>query len=406
MSDFSSAPAPAFPMARAPQCPFDPPPELVDRMADCPVGKVRIWDGSTPWLLTRYDDIRSVLGASVSANGQHPNYPTSSPASKARRMKALDLTTMDDPDHAQLRRLVTGAFTVRKIEQLRPRIREIVSTLIDDLESGERPADIVRAFALSVPSLVICEMLGVPYSDHGYFHDLTATLFDRTTPFEDADRVLDRLRSYLGALLDDTDPRADNLAGHLVSQTAIGALSAKLAIDLIQVLLIAGHETTANQIALSAVALLKFPEMRAELMSDHNDAWIANAVEELLRFLTISHLGMKRIATSDLEFDGVVIRAGDGMILANSAGNRDPVVFADADALDLSRPAASQHLTFGYGIHRCLGQHLARVELQESVPALFRRIEGLRLAVPFEQIDFMEDHVVYGVRALPVTWGK
>jgi cytochrome P450 len=168
-------------------------------------------------------------------------------------------------------------------------------------------------------------------------------------------------------------------------------------------LLIAGHETTANMIALGTLALLEHPEQLAALRDAGNPQLVAAAVEELLRYLTIVHFGLRRVALADIEIGDRIIRAGDGVILATVAGNRDEQVFADPDRLDIHRDAR-RHVAFGFGVHQCLGQPLARVELQVAYGTLYRRIPSLRLAVDREQVPFKDDGLVYGVYELPVTW--
>ena len=167
--------------------------------------------------------------------------------------------------------------------------------------------------------------------------------------------------------------------------------------------LIAGHETTANMIALGTSALLEHPEQLAELRDTDDLKLVANAVEELLRYLTIVHYGQRRVALEDVEVAGRLVRAGEGVVLAIDAGNRDETAFPDPDRLDIHRQAR-HHVAFGYGVHQCLGQPLARMELQVVYSTLYRRIPTLALAIPFEDVPFKHDMVVYGVHSLPVTW--
>jgi cytochrome P450 len=168
-------------------------------------------------------------------------------------------------------------------------------------------------------------------------------------------------------------------------------------------LLLAGHETTANMIALGTLALLEHPDQLALLRDSDDPKLVAGAVEELLRYLNITHNGRRRVALADIEIGGQVIRAGEGIILANDVGNRDPDAFADPDRLDLRRDAR-HHVAFGFGVHQCLGQPLARMELQVVYSTLYRRIPTLRLATDVRRIPFKDDGFVYGVYELPVTW--
>ncbi|WP_040025519.1 cytochrome P450, partial [Streptomyces sp. 150FB] len=169
-------------------------------------------------------------------------------------------------------------------------------------------------------------------------------------------------------------------------------------------LLIAGHETTANMTALGTLALLRNPEQLAVVRDTDDPGRVALAVEELLRYLTIVHTGRRRVATEDVEVAGHLVRAGEGVILVTDSANRDPEAFPDADRLDIDRPGVRRHMAFGHGTHQCLGQNLARTELQLAYPALLRRFPNLATAVPDEELRFKDDMLVYGLHALPVTW--
>ncbi|MFI6213086.1 cytochrome P450 [Nocardia brasiliensis] len=393
-----------YPMARG-RCPFDPPPELGRRQREEPVSKVRIWDDGEPWLFTRHADVRALLAdPRVSADSTRDGYPAQSPGIKASPDQARLFITMDNPEHAAQRSLLTADFTVRKIERLRPRIQQIVDDLIDDLLAGPNPADLVEAFALPVPSLVICELLGVPYADRAFFHRVSKVLTASDTSAGESRAAMQTLLEYLSGLVRDklAGPGDDLLSRLAAEQVAAGAVTVADAASMGLLLLVAGHETTANMIALGTAALLEHPDQLAAVR-DGDDALVANAVEELLRYLTISHSGRRRVALEDLEVGGQRIRQGDGLITADNVANRDPARFPDPDRLDVTREAR-HHLAFGYGIHQCLGQALARVELQVVYRTLYRRIPTLRLAVALDEVEFKHDMVVYGVHELPVTW--
>jgi hypothetical protein len=396
--------APEFPMARG-RVPFDPPPELDRRLHDEPVSRVKIWDGSEPWLFTRYEDVRAMLAdARVSADTSKAGYPPQSPGIAARRKRAKAFITMDEPEHGAQRRLLTGDFMVKKMERLRPRIQKIVDDLIDDMLAGPKPADLVQAFALPVPSLVICELLGVPYEDRALFHRISKVLVSKDATPEASLAALEELLAYLGGLVKQklTDPGDDVLSKLATEQVATGAMTVEDVAAMGQLLLVAGHETTANMISLGTTALLEHPDQLA-LVRDGDAALVANAVEEMLRYLTIVHSGRRRVALEDMEIGGREIHKGDGLIAASDIANRDETAFPDPDKLDVTRKAR-HHVAFGYGVHQCLGQPLARVELQVVYSTLYRRIPTLKLAAPVEELKFKHDMVVYGVHELPVTW--
>jgi cytochrome P450 len=396
--------APEFPMARG-RCPFDPPPELDRRLHDEPVSRVRIWDGSEPWLFTRYEDVRAVLtDPRVSAEPGRAGYPAQTPGIKARRSRFNSFIGMDDPAHAAQRRLLTGDFMVRKIERMRPRIQQLVDELIDAMLAGPNPADLVQAFALPLPSMVICELLGVPYADREFFHRNSKVLVSKAATAEQSLAAAEELSGYLGRLVEKKieNPDDDVLSRLATGQVATGEMTVEHAAAMGQLLLVAGHETTANMIALGTVALLENPDQLAAVR-DGDDAAVANAVEELLRYLTIVHSGRRRVALEDLEVGGQTVRAGEGVVAATDIANRDATQFPDPDKLDVTRKAR-HHVAFGYGVHQCLGQPLARVELQVAYRSLYRRIPTLRLAKPLGELDFKHDMVVYGVHELPVAW--
>jgi cytochrome P450 len=397
---------PTYPMARSSACPFDPPPELASLRTAEPVSQVRLWDGTTPWLVTGYENQRAILAdPRFSADVRLDGYPHTTETSKARRRESRMFIVMDNPEHDVFRRMLTRDFMVKRVESLRPRIQEIVDGLIDDMLKAGPPTDLVQAFALPLPSLVICELLGVPYDDHDFFQRCSRTMVSTRSTVEQALGAADELRDYLGALVArKAEKPTDDLLGRLVSQhMASGALSHKEATDMAVLLLIAGHETTANMIALGTVALLQHPDQLAELRRGDDPALVGKTVEELLRYLTIVHFGRRRVALEDVEVGGHTIKAGDGVILANDAGNRDEAAFPDADKLDIHRDAR-HHIAFGYGIHQCLGQPLARVELQVVYGTLYKRIPSLALAIPFNDVNFKTDMIIYGVHSLPVTW--
>jgi cytochrome P450 len=392
-----------YPMRRAAGCPFDPPAGLRTQE---PITKVRLWDGSTPWLVTRYADQRALLGdPRVSSDSRRPGYPYQNRSLRARRQQTPSLITMDDPEHRRLRQMVTSPFTIRKMETLRPAVQRIVDDLIDAMLAGPKPVDLVAGFALPVPSLVICALLGVPYQDHDFFQSRSRTLIGTGASVEDVLEAQRELTDYLNRLVDAklTDPGDDLLSTLAVRRVRTGELTRAELAMMGMLLLVAGHETTANMIALGTLALLEHPEQLAVLRAADDPGVIRGAVEELLRYLTITHSGRRRVALADIEIAGVVIREGDGIVLPNDVGNRDAAAFPHPDRLDVRRDAR-RHLAFGFGVHQCLGQPLARMELQVAYGTLYRRIPGLRLAANIEDIPFKHDGIVYGVYELPVTW--
>lgn len=373
---------------------------------DALISQVRIWDGSTPWLLTRYHDVRAVLrDPACSSNGDLPGYPHISAGAVAQQQRLKTFMDMDEPEHAAQRRPLIAEFTFRKVEALRPRIQRIAENLIGDLLAGPKPADLVEAVALPLPSLVICELLGVPYSDHAVFQQLSQAIISRHSSSVQAVAATEDLLNYLDGLV---QAKRKTPSGDLVSRLAVGqfrtgAMTVEQIASTALLLLVAGHETTASMIALGTVVLLQHQQRLREIRDSKNPQFIASAVEELLRFLSIVQSGRRRVATRTIEVGGQLIRKGEGLIAATDLANRDETVFPDPHVLNFRREARP-HLAFGYGIHQCLGQTLARVQLQVVCATLYRRIPTLRLALPAHQLDFRHDSVVYGVQELPVSW--
>ncbi len=395
---------PAYPMPKATGCPFDPPPELKSLQAEDRLAKVEIWDGSTPWLVTRFADQRALLAdPRVSADSTRAGYPVSIPTAPQER-DSFAFILMDDPEHARLRRMVTAPFMIKRVRAMQPGVQQIVDDLIDQMLAGPQPADLVEALALPVPSLVICQLLGVPYGDHDFFQETSRMLIRLETPPAERKAAADQLSEYLDDLIGRklAEP-ADDVLTELAERVRTGELTRREAAGTGILLLVAGHETTANMIALGTLALMEHPEQFAVLRDTDDPKVVARAVEELLRYLNITHRGRRRVATEDFEYAGQQIRAGDGLIFPNDIANRDPEAFDQPDVLDVERDAR-RHVAFGFGVHQCLGQPLARMELQVVYSTLYRRIPTLRRAVPLDQIPFKHDAQIYGVYSLPVTW--
>ncbi|SPL88233.1 putative cytochrome P450 hydroxylase [[Actinomadura] parvosata subsp. kistnae] len=395
----------AFPPRRT--CPFSPPPEYAQLRAERPVALVKTPAGEKVWLITGYKEVRQILAdPRVSADRTHPAMPN--PLMDLRTMQRLSrearpMIMMDPPEHTTHRHMIINEFTVRRMTALRPRIQEIVDDFVGQLLAGPRPADLVQALSLPVPSLVICELLGVPYDDHDFFQRRSNTLLDRCRTPDERVAAAGELHGYLDELVVQKEEQpGDDLIGRLVVKyREAGSYDHAYMVATAQSLLNAGHTTTANMISLGVLALLQNPELRAGITAASD--LTPQVVEELLRYFSIGELAMARVATADIEIGGRLIRAGEGLLALGAAANRDPDVFDNPDQLDFHR-GARQHVAFGYGVHQCLGQNLARQELEIVFNTLFGRIPGLRLAVAVDELPFKDDSPVYGLHEMPVTW--
>ncbi|MET7640844.1 cytochrome P450 [Streptomyces sp. NPDC005438] len=390
----------AFPQDRT--CPYHPPQGYAPMRDGGPLNRITLYDGRQVWAVTGHQEARALLSdPRLSTNRNTPGFPMVTERLAKSRRRRIALLGVDDPEHNTQRRMLISSFSVKRIAALRPRIQETVDHLLDAMVEAGPPAELVRAFALPVPSMVICALLGVPYADHDFFEEQSRRLL-RGPGARDVEEARDALDAYLYDLIDrkQREP-GDGLLDDLLSrQDENGSPDREELVSLATILLIAGHETTANMISLGTFTLLRHPERLAELRAD--PTLIPSAVEELLRVLSIAE-GLQRVATEDIEVGGTTIRAGEGVVFSTSLINRDGDTYPEAERLDWHRPAR-HHLAFGFGVHQCLGQNLARTELDIALRSLLTRFPGLRLARPAEEIPFKPGDTIQGMVELPVTW--
>ncbi|MEU6659013.1 cytochrome P450 [Streptomyces sp. NPDC046821] len=393
----------AYPQSRT--CPYHPPASYDPLRAERPLSRVSLFDGRTVWVVTGQSVARDLLvDPRLSTDRRNHAFPMPTARVASQRDRRIALLGVDDPEHNAQRRMLIPSFTLKRITALRPRIQETVDRLLDAMAEQGPPAELVNAFALPVPSMVICALLGVPYADHDFFEEQSRRLLRGPTQ-ADTEEARAQLDAYLGSLIDHKrrspgDGLLDELIQRGQGDGSVRVPDREELISLATVLLVAGHETTANMISLGTFTLLRHPEQLAELRSE--DALLPAAIEELLRFLSIAD-GILRVATEDIEVAGETIRADDGIVFSTSILNRDGDTYASPDSLDWHRPSR-HHLAFGYGVHQCLGQNLARAEMEIALRSLFARFPGLRLAAPAEEIPFKPGDTIQGMLELPVTW--
>ncbi|MFI0484442.1 cytochrome P450 [Actinomadura sp. 9N215] len=410
MTDIFAPPVPAleFPVRT---CPYQPPPAYDEHRARGPVTRVTMPSGDTGWLVTGYAEIRALFNDNrLSADRGSPDWPNFWPAPRKPRptnaavREAQEFNLMDDPEHAVLRRSVLPNLTVRRTRALRPAIRRGVDAVLDRMLEAGPPVDLIPAFAAPVPAVMMAELFGIDPADREFFEErVRRAATDRRL----SGAALEELDAYLDHLI---AVRADTAAaprpGDLLSALAhrltggAGGLDRRQLVNAARVTLVAGNESTLNMIALGTLTLLAHPGEAAALREDPSR--IPRAVEELLRYLSISD-PIPRMAIEDIEIAGQVIRAGDGVLLSAAGANRDTAVFPDPNTLDLSRPAR-HHVAFGYGVHQCVGQNLARVVLESAYSCLLTRVPGLRLAVAPEEVGPSFGVGQPRITTLPVTW--
>ena len=401
--DAVSRDVPEYPMEREAACPFAPPQRMLEMN---PLARVRIWNGTTPWLVTGHEVARTLFADSrVSVDDRIEGFPHwNEHMLSTVNKRPRSVFTSDAEEHTRFRRMLSKPFTFKRVEGLRATIQEVTDECIDAVLAGPQPADLVSALALPVPTKVISDMLGVPYDDHEFFQEHANAGLARFAAADAMQKGAMSLHQYLIDLVEKKQANpAEDAVSDLAERVTAGEISVKEAAQLGTGLLIAGHETTANMIGIGILALLENPEQAALLRDSDDPKFIANACEELMRYLSIIQNGQRRVATDDIEIAGETIRAGEGIIIDLAPANWDAAAYPDPEKLDLGRDAGQQ-LGFGYGRHQCVGQQLARAELQIVFHTLLRRIPTLRLAIPFDEVPFKHDRLAYGVYELPVTW--
>lgn len=394
----------AYPTERS--CPFSPPDVLAELRDTDALPTVAALRGERPWLITRYDEARAVLESpNFSARMDRPGYPLMS-ATDLQQLEQdrTSLIRLDDPEHLEKRRRLTREFTVKRINTLEPEIQRVVDGTIDELLASEKPADLVSTVALPVPSRVICLILGVPYDKHAFFQRKSAEALSGKSDVDTVRTALGELGGFLSDLVDEKveHPREDLLSRLAHEYFMPGTIDRREIIDIAMTLLIAGFETTGNMISLGVAALLRHPDQLETFLAG-DKALQDNAVEELLRYLTIAQHPRQFVAVADTPVGDHTIRAGEGVLVSLPATNRDGSAFDDADTLDVTR-SARHHLAFSYGPHQCLGQSLARRELVLLYRTLFTRVPTLRLADAVEDFDLKSQTRAHGFNSLNVTW--
>jgi len=430
MTTSSTVPVPhGLPMERN-VSPFDPPREVTELRAARPVSPMLFPDGHEGWLVTGYDAVRKLMADNRFSSRQdigvlHVPYETPGMPVQTEPSPQVPglFVAMDPPDHTRLRRKLTGAFTVRRMKQLEDHIAAIVERQLDEMArprqarrrqrsvttQGQRagsigtaqlapPVDLVTAFALPVPSLVICELLGVPYADRATFQVNSAKFLVKDQSLEEKMGAYGAMTSYLAQLV--MGKRAQPGEDILSDLARDEDLSIEELVGISFLLLLAGHETTANMLSLGTFALLEHPEQLATLRADSD--LMPDAVEELMRYLSVADI-FYRYASADIELGDETITEGSTVVVSLLAANHDPLRFENPDTLDLYRRARG-HLSFGHGVHQCLGQQLARIEMRAGFEGLLRRFPTLELAIPAAEVKLRTDMNIYGVHELPVTW--
>jgi cytochrome P450 len=399
--DHQPAEAPAFPFPH-PGTP-EPEPEFTVLRGTEPIARVTLPFGGEGWLVTRYEHVKTVLSdprfsrAATTWPGVARFEPVPPPP--------IGVFVSDPPEHSRLRSLIAQAFTKRRVETLRPRVRELAEGLVDDLVRDGGPVDLVQRFALPFSVTVISELLGIPPEQRQRFQTWCDALLSTTAL---TDEQVHNARRELSLFLREqvADRRArptDDLLGALVrARDDAVSLSEDELVIFTGGLLTAGYETTASQLANFVYLLLRDGDGWQQLVAD--PARVPVAVEELLRYVPSLVIGgFTRVAVQDVPLGDIVVRAAETVVPVLGSANHDEDVFDRPEVLDLER-SPNPHIAFGHGVHRCVGAQLARVELQEALAVLVTRLPGLRLATAAEQVPWKRGIIIRGVAGLPVTW--
>ena len=381
------------------------PAQVNEMWREAPVRRITTRDGRDAWLVTGMAQVRAVLADPRFGRVEARRLgAVMSPAVIFTKPAILDL---DPPEHTRLRRLVAGAFSAHRIRRLRPRIQQIADELVAAMVEAGSPADLAESLSYPLPITVICEILGVPYADRDLFRGWADSVSAPGAKPEEAMAALQSLFGYMGGLVDDKRAHPDDSLLHelVTARDEQDRLDDDELMTLGCGLLLAGYETTASMLGKGLLALLDNPDQLAKVRTAPEA--VPTAVDEVLRYVTPGvdpHTGLIRAATTDVDLDGTTIPAHSVVIACNSAANFDPAVFPEPGRFDATRAGAAEHLAFGYGMHRCVGAQLARIELEVAFDTLFTAIPGLRLAVPANEIAYSDGALLRGLRSLPVAW--
>jgi cytochrome P450 PksS len=396
----------------SPEFKADPYPFYARLRADAPVYRVTLPTREIAWLVTRYDDVAMVLRderfVKDASNAMTPQQFARQPwFRKAFKSLKRNMLNVDPPDHPRLRALAHKAFTPRRIEQMRERIQGLTNGLLDDVRDRGR-MDLIRDYALPLPTTIIAELLGVPAGDRHRFHRWSNAIVSAA---DSPRRMLTAvpnswlLMRYIRRAIKDrrANPGDDLLSDLIRAEEAGATLSEDELSSMVFLLLVAGHETTVNLIGSGVLALLEHPDQTARLRD--NPGLMKPAVEELLRYTSPVEMATERYAREDVAIAGITVPRGEMVMAVLASANRDERQFASADSLDLSREP-NKHLSFGLGAHFCLGAPLARLEGQIAISTLLHRVPDLRLAVAPAALRWRRGLLLRGLESLPVAFGS
>ena len=398
----TTAPPRDFPVQRG--CPFAAPAEYDALRTDDPVARVTLPTRKEAWVVTRYDDVRELLSdPRVSADIRRPGFPALGEGEQEAGARFRPFIRTDAPEHTKYRRMLLPVFTVRRVRAMRPAVQARVDEILDGMLAAGGPVDFVSAYANAVSTSVICELLGIPRENLEFFRDVTRISGSRNSTAEEVAEALGGLFGLLAELVAERreEPQDDLISKLVTDHLATGDVTMDQLLSTLGITINAGRETTTSMIALSTLLLLERPELKEELRRD--PSLVPAAVDELLRVLSVADSIPLRVAAEDIDLSGRTIPADDGVIALLAGANHDPEQFDEPERVDFHR-TDNHHVAFGYGVHQCVGQHLARLELEVALETLIRRVPTLRLAGDRDDVTVKHDSATFGLEELRVTW--
>lgn len=381
--------------------PLTPPAEYGQLRNACPMSKVTIHSGEEAWIATGWAEARAVLSSpEFSITPRTPGvYPAPTQAFHDYAASKQSFDKLDSPEHDVERRMLQKDFMLRRVQDYRPFLELLTGELLERMDTLPQPVDLVKELGHVLPARLTCRMIGVPDDDADYLRQQMGAFVSQTSTSEQIAEALGELTRYFENVIawKVTNP-ADDLASRIVHEQILpGHLTRERGAAMLNVLLMGGFDTTSSMIGLGTLVMLEHPQELGKLGEDRS-LWSA-AIEELLRFLTIAHLTGARVAKGDVRVGEVELSAGEGVFASLTAANRDPAVFANPDAFDVTREP-KPHLAFGFGVHQCLGQALARLELQIVFSRLFARFPKMRAITTTQTVKLSSSSVITPLEVL------